>query len=236
MNARVIIISFLVLSNLYTLDAQKHDLDHGDYDQAVSVAINNLVRHEKRFLSKSEVFDIRIDTAQNMLCVSAKTGYGSQNGFFAMVSPQDTTVKPIWNEDKLIWASPVCKDTIIVCDDCYSEDYQITYSPKDVQVDYRDVPNRMVILSDKRFVWRDEAFPDSKEIIDSPVALGRIEYLVRENSLSWFVIDDGEEVICYDLESLTQGKVKKYHDYGLWGKGFRARFRMGWYKLWHHHI
>jgi hypothetical protein len=236
MNARVIIISFLVLSNLYTLDAQKHDLDHGDYDQAVSVAINNLVRHEKRFLSKSEVFDIRIDTAQNMLCVSAKTGYGSQNGFFAMVSPQDTTVKPIWNEDKLIWASPVCKDTIIVCDDCYSEDYQITYSLKDVQVDYRDVPNRMVILSDKRFVWRDEAFPDSKEIIDSLVALGRIEYLVRENSLSWFVINDGEEVICYDLESLTQGKVKKYHDYGLWGKGFRARFRMGWYKLWHHHI
>ena len=234
MNARVIIISFLVLSNLYTLDAQKHDLDHGDYDQAISVAINNVVRHEKRFLTKSEVFDIRVDIARNLLCVSAKTGYGSQNGFFAMVSPQDTTVKPIWDEDKLIWVSPVNKDTIIVCDVCYSVDYQICYTPEDVQVDYRDVPNRMVISAEKKFVWRDEAFPDSKEIIDSLVALGRIEYLVRENSLSWFVIDDGEELVCYDLKALTRGKVKKYHDYGLWGKGFRARLRMGWYNLWHH--
>lgn len=236
MNARVIIISFLVLSNLYTLDAQKHDLDHGDYAKAISVAVNNLVRYEKPFLSKSEVIDIRINTARNLLCVSAKGGYGSQHGFFAMVSPQDTTIKPIWDEDKLFWVLPVRKDTIIVCDDCYSDDYQISFSPEDVQIDYREVPNRMVISAEKLFVWRDETFTDSEEIIDRLVSLGRIDYLVHENGLSWFVIDDGEEVICYDLESLTQGKVKKYHDYGLWGKGFRARLRMGWYKLWHHHI
>ena len=208
--------------------------DSYEKDSVISVAVNNMVCHEKHFLSTSNLFHISIDTARNLLCVSAKAGYGSQNGFFAMVSPKDTTVKPIWDDDKLIWVLPVCKDTIIVCDGCYSDDYQISYSPVDVQVDYRAVPNRMAISAPKMFVWRDEAFPGSEEIIDRLVSLERIDYLVQENGLSWFVIDDGEECVCYDLEALNQGKIKKYHDYGLWGKGARARLRMGWYKLWHH--
>ena len=44
---------------------------------------------------------------------------------------------------------------------------------------------------------------------------------------------DGEEVVCYDLNALRKGRIKKYHDYGLYGKGFRGRFRQCWYRLWH---
>ncbi|MDO4999463.1 MAG: hypothetical protein Q4E27_04370 [Bacteroidales bacterium] len=95
------------------------------------------------------------------------------------------------------------------------------------------MPNKIIASAGKLFFWCDEAEPKSKEIIDKLVDMERVDFLVRENALGWGVINDGEEVICYDLEALLQAKIKKYHDYGLWGKGFRARVRQGWYLLWH---
>ena len=42
-----------------------------------------------------------------------------------------------------------------------------------------------------------------------------------------------KEIVCYDLEALQNGRIQKFHHYGLWGKGFRARLRRGWFLLWH---
>ena len=91
----------------------------------------------------------------------------------------------------------------------------------------------MITLAGKLFFWCDDAAPQSKDIIDKLMDMGRVDFLVKENALGWGVIDDGKEVICYDLDALSQGRIKKYHDYGIWGKGFRARLRQGWYLLWH---
>lgn len=213
----------------------------GDYEPAISVAINNMVRHEKRYLSTSDIFEITINPERNLLVVSAKVEDGISSHYYAIVSPKDTTVKSEYirvedDEYKVVWVSPASKDTIITCYDCYdshSENYSLSFSSDDVLIDYSDLPNKMLTSARKLFFWRDEAYPESKEVIDILVERGRVDFLVRESLLGWWVINDGEEVVCYDLEALLSGKIKKYHDYGLWGKGFRARLRQGWYLLWH---
>lgn len=213
------------------------DITVGDYEPAISVAVNNMIRHEKRFLSTSDIFDIHLNPEQNVLVVSARVD-DEFNHYFAIVSPKDTTVKPVFipDEEKLVWVSPVSKDTIMTCNDCfdwYSEFYSLSFSPEEVLIDYHDLPNKMITLAGKLFFWCDDTDPQSKEIIDKLMDMGRVDFLVKENALGWGVIDDGKEVICYDLEAVTQGKIKKYHDYGIGGKGFRARLRQGWYLLWH---
>ena len=213
------------------------DITLGDYEPAISVAINDMIRHEKRFLSTSDIFDLDLFPERNLLVVSARVDDRHHNHYVAIVSPKDTTVKPVYipDKEKLVWVSPVSKDTIIMCNDCfdYSEKYSLSFSPEEVHIDYSDLPNKMIASAGKLFFWCDEAEPKSKEIIDKLVDMERVDFLVRENALGWGVINDGEEVICYDLEALLQAKIKKYHDYGLLGKGFRARVRQGWYLLWH---
>jgi hypothetical protein len=63
----------------------------GDYESVISVAVNNMVRHEKRFLSTSDIFDIYLNPEQNVLVVSARVD-DEFNHYFAIVSPKDTTV------------------------------------------------------------------------------------------------------------------------------------------------
>lgn len=237
MKTRIIVFVLLLGGLLLPPPVMRAGFTLYNYESAVYVAINNIVRHEKRFLSTSDIFDIQFHPEQNRLVVSARVD-DEYNHYFAIVSPKDTSIKPAYlpDEEKLVWVSPVSKDTIMTCNDCfdwYSEYYSLSFSPEEVLIDYHDLPNKMITLAGKVFFWRDDAAPQSKEIIDKLLDMGRVDFLVKENALGWGVIDDGKEVICYDLEALTQGKIKKYHDYGLWGKGFRARLRQGWYLLWH---
>lgn len=238
MNTRIIVPTLLFCCLLLPSQPMRADITVGDYDSAISVAINNMVRHEKRFLSTSDIFDIDIYPTHNLLVVSARVDDEDHNDYFAIVSPKDTTVKSkyIPEQEKLVWVSPASKDTIMTCSDCYdwySENYSLSFSPDDVLIDYSHLPNKMLISASKLFFWRDDARPESKEIIDKLTDMGRVELLVRENALGWGVINDGEEVVCYDLDALQKGRIEKYHDYGLWGKGFRARLRQCWYLLWH---
>ncbi|MBQ3743904.1 MAG: hypothetical protein II858_08650 [Bacteroidales bacterium] len=238
MKTRILVSVLLFGGLLLPQPVMRADITHGDYEPAISVAINNIVRHEKRFLSTSDIFVIHFSPERNLLVVEPK-GYDEHyNHYLAIVSPKDTTVKPEYLRDemKLVWVSPVSKDTIMTCTDCfdwYSENYSLSFSPEEVLIDYSDLPNKMITSAGKLFFWSDEAEPQSKEIIDKLLVMGRVDFLVHENAIGWGGINDGKEVVCYDLEALIKGKIKKYHDYGLWGKGFRARLRQGWYDLWH---
>ena len=81
----------------------------GDHDAAISVAVNNMVRHEKRFLSTTDVFDIGIYPEQNLLIVSARVDDDHHNHFSAVVSPKDTSIIPVFIKDTCVPpALPVC--------------------------------------------------------------------------------------------------------------------------------
>ena len=159
------------------------DITVGDSEPVISVAVNNIVRHEKRFLSTSDIFDIHLNPEQNVLAVSARVD-DEFNHYFAIVSPKDTTVKPVFipDEEKLVWVSPVSKDTIMTCNDCfdwYSEFYSLSFSPEEVLIDYHDLPNKMITLAGKLFFWCDDAAPQSKDIIDKLMDMGRVDFLVK---------------------------------------------------------
>jgi len=235
MKARIIVSALLFCGLLLPSQATRAVITVGDYEPAISVAVKNMVRHEKRFLSTSDIFEIDLYPEQNLLIVSARVDDEYHNHYVAIVSPKDTTIESKYNpeEQKLVWVSPVSKDTVMTCSDCFSEDYSLSYLPEEVLIDYSDLPNKVLTSAGKLFFWCDDAAPQSKDIIDKLMDMGRVDFLVKENALGWGVIDDGKEVICYDLDALSQGRIKKYHDYGIWGKGFRARLRQGWYLLWH---
>lgn len=207
----------------------------GDHDAAISVAVNNMVRHEKRFLSTTDVFDIGIYPEQNLLIVSARVDDDYHNHFSAVVSPKDTSIIPVFIKDKekLVWVSPSTKDTIIMVPGRpFYERYPVYFSPEEVRLDYSDVPNQMLLSNGKLFVWRDDSWEDSTEVIDALVKMNRLDFIVP-GLPGWTVDNDGEERVCYDLDALREGKIKKFHHYGLWGKGFRAKLRRGWFLLWH---
>jgi hypothetical protein len=235
MKTRFVVSALLLCGVLLSSRAMRTDITVGDDEPAISIAINDMVRHEKRFLSTSDIFDIHLYPKENRLVVSARVDDEHHNHYIAIVTPKDTTVKLkyIAEEEKMVWISPVSKDTVITCSGWFLENYSISYSLEDVLIDYADLPNKMTISAHKLFLWRDDACPESKEIIDTLVDMGRVDFLVLEYALGWGVIDDGEEVVCYDLEALQNGRIKKYHHYGLWGKGFSARLRRGWFLLWH---
>ena len=141
MNTRIIVPTLLFCCLLLPSQPMRADITVGDYDSAISVAINNMVRHEKRFLSTSDIFDIDIYPTHNLLVVSARVDDEDHNDYFAIVSPKDTTVKSkyIPEQEKLVWVSPASKDTIMTCSDCYdwySENYSLSFSPDDVLIDY----------------------------------------------------------------------------------------------------
>ena len=213
----------------------KAEADPGEYDRAISVAVDNMVRHEKRYLSTGDVFNIGIYPNANALVISAQVNDEYNNRFVAIVTPKDTTLKPerFADQDRIIWVSPASKDTVIAVKGLGPEEYSISYSPDAVQIDYSDLPNKILASKGKLFVWRDEACADSKEVIDRLTDLNRVDFLIPEAETWWSYIDDGVEVVCYDLDALREGKIKKHHNYGLWGDGFRARLRRGWFQLWH---
>lgn len=235
MKARFIVSVLLFCGLLLPSQATRAVITVGDYESAISVAVKNLVRHEKRFLSTSDVFEIDLYPEQNLLIISARVDDEYHNHYVAIVSPKDTTIESKYNpeEQKLVWVSPVSKDTVMTCSDCFSEDYSLSYLPEEVLIDYSDLPNKVLTSANKLFLWRDNASPESKEIIDKLVDMGRVDFLIRENFTGWGVFNDGEEVVCYDLEALQKGRIKKFHNYGLWGDGFRARLHRGWFLLWH---
>ena len=235
MKARIIVSVLLFCGLLLPSQATRAVITVGDYEPAISVAVKNMVRHEKRFLSTSDIFEIDLYPEQNLLIISARVDDEYHNHYVAIVSPKDTTVTPEYNyeEEKTVWVSPVSKDTVMTCSGWFLDDYRISYLPEDVLIDYSDLPNKVLTSANKLFFWRDDACPESKEIIDKLVDMGRVDFVDWENALSWGVINDGEEVVCYDLEALQKGRIKKFHNFGLWGDGFRARLRRGWFLLWH---
>ncbi len=227
------ILSFLCLCSA-VCNAQSRD----SIDRAVSQVVNDLIRHEKRFLSTSEVFDISI--GNKLISVCSKANDGDHNNYRAIVSPKDTTIKPNMTspDDNCViwtWVSKTSDTIMTVTQSCYSEgDFETTYSLEDVQIDYFTLmPNRMIDAKGKLFVWKDDQCGESKEVVDRLVKLNRVDFWVPSVIGLYGVINDGEEFVCYDLEALFQGIIKKHHDYGLWGQGFRARLRRGWYNMWH---
>lgn len=236
MKTRIIVPTLLLCGLLFLpMQAMRADNIVGDYEPAISVAISNMVRHEKRFLSSSDIFDIGIYPERNLLIVSARVDDEYHNHYIAIVSPEDTTLKQKYDseEKKLIWVSNVSKDTVMTCSDVFSEDYSISYLLEDVLIDYSRLPNKVLSSANKLFLWHDDVCPESKEIINRLVDMGYVDFLIQENPLGWGVYYDGEELVCYILEELQKGRIKKYHHYGLWGKGLRARIRRGWFLLWH---
>ena len=213
---------------------QSTETDPGDYDEVVSVAIHNLIRHEKRFLSQTDVFDIRISSERNLLAVSAMVKGYYENKYEGIISPKDTTIEPVCffdeNELTYIWIAPPSDTILLVKQDDDAKFSEVLYSAEDVSIDYSLIPNRMIRSSQKLFVWQDTALGPSKEVIDTLSDLERVDYGVK-GIIGFFVINDGEEVICYDLDALRKGRIKKYHDYGILGKGFRARLRQLWFDL-----
>ena len=208
----------------------------GQYDKAVSVAVNNFVRHEKRLLSKSDVFDVSIDPDGNLLVVSSEANDNVHNNYLVFVGPKDTTINPVFfvDEENLIWTWILpSSDTILVVKQTDNEKYAVTYSPENVLFDFSRVPNRMLKSAGRLFVWRDGSCDESQEVINTLIDYECVDYCVIGVSPGWFVINDGEETICYDLEALNQGRIRKHHDYGLFGNGFRGRVRQLWFMFWH---
>lgn len=208
------------------------------YDHAISIAVNNLVRHEKRFLSQSDMFEVSITPQENRLHVSPFSLRidGDYMSFVAFVSPKDTTVHPDFFQDEnrlsYTWLSP-SSDTILVVNEIFDTgEYTVSYSLEDVMFDYSLVPNKMLTASGKLFVWREDSCDESKDVIDTLIELNRINFRVKGiNGPAYYF--DGGETISFDLEALQQGTINKTHGYWPWGYGFRARFRRAWYLLWH---
>ena len=90
----------------------------------------------------------------------------------------------------------------------------------------------MLEASGKLFVWQDEAYEESKAVIDTLIKLDRVDFWVKGID-GWIVDTDGEEEIYYDLDALRNGKIKKYHGWFPWGYGFQARVKRAWYMIWH---
>ncbi len=217
-----------------TEQEQKEQSIVGNYDRVVSLVINDCVRHEKRFLSQTDVFSIHISPKVLSVIPEAKDEYDIN--FVAIVSPKDTTIKPQRSEEGeryfYTWVSQPSDTVMLVSGTSSSEKYTVSYSLDDVIIDYIGFPNRMLKTKEKLFVWKDDAYNESADVINTLIEYNRVDYGVKMIMLVGG-INDGEECLCYDMNALRQGKIKKYHDYGLWGKGFRARIRKMWYELWH---
>ena len=220
-----------------TEQEQKEQSIVGNYDRVVSLVINDCIRHEKRFLSQTDVFSIHIYPERNLLVVFSEAKDEFDVNFVAIVSPKDTTIKSQRIEEGeryfYSWVSQT-SDTIMLVSGTNSLDrYDVSFSKDDVVIDYPTIfPNRMYKAKGTLFVWRDDSYDVSNEVINTLVEYNRVDYWVKD-LWSWGAINDGEETISYNLNDLRQGKIRKYHDYGLWGKGFRARIRKMWYELWH---
>ncbi len=219
-----------------TEQEQKEQSIVGNYDRVVSLVINDCVRHEKRFLSQTDVFRIHINPKGNLLSVVSEAKDEFDVNFVAFISPKDTTIKPQLIEDgERYYFSFVSKssETIMLVNGTDSLDrYDVCwYSKDDVIVDYSGFPNRMYKAKGTLFVWRDDSYDESNEVINTLIEYNRVDYWVKDCGF-WGAFKDGEEIICYDLNALREGKIKKYHDYGLFGKGFRGRIRWRWYELW----
>lgn len=207
-----------------------------NYDREVSKAVDNFARHERRLLSSSDVFDVSIYPECNLVVISSQADDDDHNNYDATITPIDTSINPVasWKEDRMVWTwvkHP--SDTILMV--TWVEDainYKVSYSPKDVLIDYSSLPNRMIEAQGRLFFWQDDTLGETKDVIDTLIGLNRVDYFVK-GIVGGGVINDGEEVVCYDLNALRKGRIKKYHDYGLYGKGFRGRFRQCWYRLWH---
>lgn len=208
------------------------------YDHAVSVAVKDIVRHEKRFLSQSDMFVVSIIPQENRIHFSPSSPIieGDHMSFVAFVSPKDTTVHPEFfqNENGLSYTWLLSSsDTILVVDERFDTgEYSVSYSLEDVVFDYSLVPNKMLAASGKLFVWRDDSCDESRAVIDTLIGLNRINFRVKGiNGSSYYF--DGGETVSYDLEALQQRKVKKSHGFWPWGYGFGARLRKAWHLLWH---
>ena len=205
-----------------------------NFDSVIFTMINNCVRHEKRFLSKTDVFRIQKSPNGKLLVVSREVKNEDNVNFVAFVTPKDSTIKPQRIEDGeryiYTWISQ-SSDTIMLAKGIYSDRYTVSFSPSDVIIDYSRLPNRMYKVNEKIFVWQDDAYNESSDVINTLIEYNRVDYCVKD-LLGWGAINDSVETICYDIKALSQGKIKKFHNHGLFGKGFRGRIRRMWYGLW----
>jgi len=210
------------------------DNDPGGYDRIVELAVKDFARHEKRLLSTSDVFDVHFYPEVDKMIVSAQINDYSHNNYIAVVNPKDTTINPttFTDEEKIVWTwvSP-SSDTIMVVNWPFDADkYEVSYSLDDVSIDYSGLPNRMLEAAGKLFVWRDDTRDESREVIDRLIRLERVDFWAK-GLIGWFVDNDGEETVVYDMDALRQGKIRKYHNYGLFGDGFHGWLRTTWFKI-----
>ena len=223
----VSILSVMYLCSIFC-NAQVPD----NYGREVSLAVDNFARHERRLLSSSDVFDVSIYPERNLVVISSQADDDHHNNYGAIVTPIDTTINYVasWKDDGMVWTwikHP--SDTILTVTWVEgARNYTVSYSPKDVLIDFSCLPNRMIESKGRWFFWQDDTVGESRDVIDTLIGLNRVDFFVK-GLVGGGVINDGEEVVCYDLNALRKGRIKKYHDYGLYGKGFRGWFRHCWY-------
>ena len=202
-----------------------------DLDKAIETAIWNFIRHERRLLAAGDLFEINIAAAGNVLGITLLTE--DDNNYPVFVTPKDTSCirEPSQEKDWVCWITPDSRDTVICAKGAFSEPVPVLqFSDSTVEKDLSSVPNRMFKYKNKLFVWRDETYGDSQDVFALLLERNRVDYLAPGLSDFWGNSNDGGEHVIYDLENLRQGKIKKYHNYGLSGNGFRGRMRSLWYK------
>jgi hypothetical protein len=200
-------------------------------EKAVETAIWDYIRHERRLLASGDLFEINIAADHGVLGITLLTEYDSN--FPVFVSPKDTSCIIEYSEenDWICWLTPDTQDTIICAKGAYSEPVPLLrFSDNAVVKDISSVPNRKFEYKKKLFVWRDNTYEDSTEVLALLLERNRVDFISPRISPFWGNDNDGGEHVIYDLKILRQGKIKKYHNYGLSGNGFQGRMRSLWFK------
>jgi hypothetical protein len=213
------ILSFFLLLLCVSSSAQDK------YSKAINMAIDNFILHERRLLATADFFGVYINPERNVLWIGEDICK-----YPIYLSPKDTSIVLYCNDElsPLIWYDHNSQDIILSLMDYGELNYTIIFSEDAVDMDMSMVPNCLFSQNGKLFVWDDKTRGESKIVTDTLLARNRISYELSNLPLFDFPTDDGLEVVCYDLEKLQQGRIKKYHDHGIFGKGLKGRLKSAW--------
>ena len=207
-------------------------------EKAVRVAANDFIHHERRLSSSSDVFSVfvSVNPYHNTELYIFVIDEPVEN-YSVWVSPKDTNCVLRFSNEDMYWLDPASGDTVIFSKNVFSDTpIDLRYSERDVVFNLRSLPDRMLVVDGKVFVWMDKSGGDHDEVMKELVKRSKVDFFMEGVLPDWWgATDDGEESVCYDLEKLSQGKVKKYHDFGIFGKGLRGRLNVLKYKLFYSH-
>ena len=206
-------------------------------EKAVRVAANDFIHHERRLSSSGDVFcvGVGIDHNHNNILGISVIDEPSEN-YPVWVSPKDTNCVLRYSDEDMYWLDPSSGDTVIFSKNVFNDfPIELRYSESDVVFNLRSLPDRMFIVDGKVFVWGDKSDGNHDEVMKELVKRSKVDFIMEGVWPDWWAIDDGEEAVCYDFERLSRGKVKKYHSFGIAGKGLRGRINVLKYKLFYSH-